>query len=107
MKKLIKHSAKEKFLALLSYLGNIPFLFLPLFLIPLLMKKDNKWIHQHAKQGLVFYIGFIVLTWIPLLGWIWGIYLVITGIIAIIKVLTGTLYWKIPLIGSIAEKIHI
>jgi uncharacterized membrane protein len=104
---LLKHTAGDRFLALLAYLGTIPFLFLPLFLIPLFVKKDNKWIHQHAKQGLVFFLAVIILTWIPLIGWIIGIYLLITGITAMVKVLVGDPYWSIPYIGDLAKKIHI
>jgi len=99
MTKLIKHSGKEKFLALLSYLCI-------LFLIPLFVKKDNNWIHQHAKQGFIFFLASL-LIWIPLLGWIWGFYLLICWIIVIIKILAGAPYWKIPIIGDISKKINI
>ncbi|MBR9692082.1 hypothetical protein GOV06_04820 [Candidatus Woesearchaeota archaeon] len=99
MAKLNERSWGERFFALLSYLGI-------LFLIPLLVKRDNKWIHQHAKQGFIMFLaGFLV--WIPLLGWILGVYLFVVWIIVLIKVLTGDSYWKIPIIGDIANKIHI
>ena len=99
MAKLVEHSTEERFFALLSYLWI-------LFLIPLLAKKDNKWIHQHAKQGFILFLaGFLV--WIPLLGWILGIYLFVCWVIVIIKVLIGAPFWKIPLVGDIAEKINI
>ena len=99
MVKLDEHSTEDKFYAILSYIWI-------LFLIPLLAKKENKWIHQHAKQGFIMFLaGFLV--WVPLFGWIWGVYLFICWIIVIIKVLTGAPYWKIPGVGDIAEKIHI
>ena len=99
MVKLEEHSGEERFFALLSYLWI-------LFLIPLLAKKDNKWIHLHAKQGFIMFLaGFLV--WIPLLGWLFGVFLFVVWIIAIIKVLMGAPYWKIPLVGDIAEKINI
>ena len=99
MVKLEHHSGEEKFFALLSYLSI-------LFLIPLLAKKDNRWIHRHAKQGFILFLaGF--LAWIPLLGWVWGLFLFVVWIIAIIKVLMGAPFWKMPLIGDISEKINI
>jgi uncharacterized membrane protein len=99
MVKLEDHTGEEKFFAVLSYLSI-------LFLIPLLTKKDNRWIHHHAKQGFVLFLaGFLV--WIPLLGWIWGLFLFICWIIVLVKVLTGEAYWKIPLLGDLAEKINI
>jgi len=94
-----EHSGEEKFFALLSYLWI-------LFLIPLLAKKDNNWIHRHAKQGFIMFLAGL-LTWIPLLGWILGIYLFVAWIIVIIKVLMGVPFWKIPLIGDISEKIKL
>ncbi len=98
MAKLVEYSGEEKFFAILSYISL-------LFLIPLLLKKDNKWIHRHAKQGFILFLaGFLV--WIPLLGWIWGIYLFVVWIIVIIKVLIGAPFWKIPIVGTISEKIH-
>lgn len=91
-------SGEDIFLALLSYLGI-------LFLIPLLIKKDNLFIHQHAKQGFILFIaGFLV--GIPLIGWLWGLFLFVCWIIAIVNVFQSK-YWKIPLIGNIAAKIKI
>ncbi len=98
MAKLDEHSGEDKLFAVLSYLWI-------LFLIPLLAKKDNKWIHRHAKQGLIMFIGGF-LTWIPVLGWILGIYLFVVWIIVIVKVLMGSPFWKIPIVGDISEKIN-
>ncbi len=99
MAQLVEHSGEERFFAILSYISL-------LFLIPLLMKKDNIWIHRHAKQGLVmFLVGFLV--WIPLLGWALGLYLFVVWIIVIVKVLMGSPFWKIPGIGYFADKLKI
>jgi len=92
------YKVKDKLFAFLAYLGI-------LFLIPLLAKKDNPWIYKHAKQGFIMFLaGFLV--WIPLLGWLWGIFLFVCWIIEIVYVITGR-YFKIPLIGDIAEKINL
>ena len=99
MVKLVEHSGEDKFFAVLSYISI-------LFLIPLLVKKDKKWIHDHAKQGFIMFLAGL-LVWIPLLGCILGLYLFVTWIIVIVKVLTGAPYWKIPMIGDIAAKLNI
>ncbi len=95
-----------KVYAILAYFGI-------LCLIPLLVKKDNKFALFHAKQGLVLFIAEVILTFIwviPFLGWFIGaigwILIPIICIIAIIQVLMGN-YWRIPVIADIAEKINI
>lgn len=88
----------EKIWALLSYLSILCF-------IPLLMKRENKFVQFHAKQGLVMFIAEF-LIWIPILGWLLGIFIFVVWIIALIKVLNGE-YWKIPVIGNIAERIRL
>ena len=102
----IKHKGEDRFYALLSYIGTIPFLIIPLFLIPLILKRKEVWVYRHAKQGCILFLGFL-LTVIPLLGWIWGVYLLVTGIIAIVKVIKGDPFWKIPIIGDISEKLNL
>lgn len=94
-----EHSGEDRFFALLSYLWI-------LFLVPLLAKKDSPWVHKHAKQGFILFLASL-LTWIPLIGWIWAVYLFICWIIVVVKVLIGAPYWNIPIVGNIAEKINI
>ena len=91
--------------ALLSYLWI-------LCLIPLLLKKENKFALFHAKQGLVLFIAEIAVGFIgviPVLGWMilfFGTFLFgILSLIGIVQVLMGN-YWKIPVVGDIAEKIN-
>lgn len=84
-----------------------------LFLVPLLGKKDNKFALFHGKQGMVLFVFWIVvwiISFIPFigvvlgfLGWIIG---VILAIIGMVKSLQGE-YWKMPVLGDIAEKINI
>ncbi len=86
-----------------------------LFLVPLLGKKDNKFALFHGKQGLVLFIFWIIVVWIlgfiPIIGWFifrplgWLI-CVILAIIGMVKSLQGQ-YWKMPVLGDIAEKIKI
>jgi len=95
-----------KIFAVLAYIGI-------LCLIPLLVKKENKFAFFHAKQGLVIFIAEVVLTFIwviPFLGWFIGvigwILMPIICLIAIIQVFMGK-YWRIPVIADIADKFNI
>lgn len=85
-----------------------------LVLIPLLAKKEDKWVQEHAKQGLAFlilcvivWVIGIVLIFIPFLGWavmtiLWLLMLVIF-IIEVIKVAQGGDPWTIPIFGPMAK----
>jgi len=84
-----------------------------LFLVPLLGKKDNKFAYFHGKQGMVLFVFWIVIwiiSFIPFLGAILGfigwIIWVVFAIIGMVKSLQGK-YWKMPVLGDIAEKIKI
>lgn len=85
-----------------------------LFLVPLLAKKDNKFAHYHAKQGMMLFIVWIVLFvitlalgWVPVLGavisvLVW-IMLLVLFVIGIINAATGK-YAPLPIVGKVAEK---
>jgi len=88
----------NKIWALLAYFGI-------LVLIPLLAKKDSKFAQFHAKQGLVMFIAWFF-SWIPILGWLLGLALLVLWVMAVINVLQGK-YWKMPVLGDFAEKINI
>ncbi len=85
-----------------------------LFLVPLLGKKDNKFALFHGKQGMVLFAFEIVvwiLSYIPAIGWfiigpVGSIICLILAIIGMVKSLQGD-YWKMPVLGDIAEKIKI
>jgi fumarate reductase subunit D len=101
-----KEVQEGKIFAILSYLSI-------LCLIPLLMKKDNKFVLHHAKQGLVIFIAGValgILVMIPFLGWvlapIGSLLLLILSLVGIIQVLQGN-YWKCPVIYDISVKINI
>ena len=92
-----KDIKKNKAIAILSYLGI-------LCLIPLLLKKDSKFVKFHAKQGLILLIGWVFVG-VPF-GWILSIILAVFSIIGIINVL-GERYADLPLVGELAKKINI
>ena len=89
--------------AALSYVGV-------LVLVPLLMRKDDPFVRFHAKQGLVVLGGFVVALlaarWIPIVGSVLFLLLLIVDVIALVQALLGR-WWKIPIIGMIAERFRI
>ncbi len=85
-----------------------------LFFVPLFGKKENKFALFHGKQGLVLF-GFAVIVWllsyIPIIGWfiigpVGTIIWIVFAIIGMIKALQG-IYWKMPVLGDVAEKLKI
>jgi uncharacterized membrane protein len=100
-----KDVEEGKSLAWLSYIWL-------LFLVPLLAKKDNKFCKFHAKQGLVLFIAEIIVSIInviPILGQIiWllcALFFLIIAIMGIVQSLGGK-YWKMPILGGLAEKFN-
>lgn len=97
-----KDVEENKLLACLSYVGI-------LCLVPLLAKKDSKFCHEHATQGLALLIVWVVASfviWFPLIGWAIGLALLIANIIAFLKCLMGE-FWEIPLIGPLRKKFNL
>ncbi len=93
---------KNKVIAALGYVWI-------LFLIPLLGKKESPFCQHHGKQGLVLFLVEIVATfivWIPVIGWLFGLILLVVAIIGILKALAGE-YWEIPIVGQYAKKINL
>ena len=104
-----KEVEEGKIFAFLAYLLSIIG-----FLIVLLAKKDNKFAMYHAKQSLVLFIvyiiGWIILAFIPVLGWavlpIWWILMLIFTIIGIVNALAGK-EKPLPIMGKYAKKIKL
>jgi len=85
-----------------------------LFLVPLLLKKNDEFCQFHARQGLVLFIFsliIMVLGGIPVLGWLiilpvgW-ILIAILALLGIINALQGK-KWEMPFLGKFAKKIKI
>lgn len=93
-----KDIEENKVIAAIGYLGI-------LCLIPLLTKKDSPYAQANGKQGLVLMIGWI-LSWIPIVGWLLGIVLLVVMVVAIIKTLSGSM-WKIPGVYDLSQKINL
>ncbi len=101
-----KKESKEQnnMIAILSYIGI-------LFVIPLLVEKDNDFVQYHAKQGMTLFIAEIVtmfIAWIPILGWLVGflawILWFILAIVGIVNVVNGKKK-PLPIIGGLASKL--
>ena len=95
--------AEKDLTAILSYIGI-------LFLVPLLVCKNNPFAQFHAKQGLVLFIAEIItgmIMVIPILGWLVGmigwIIWTVLSIMGIINVLAGKQV-PLPIIGKFAGK---
>ena len=93
-------------LAILSYIGL-------LFLVPLLVDKDNDFRQFHAKQGMVLFFGELItplVMIIPFLGWLVGVAMyvswVILAVIGILNVVNGKKK-ELPVIGEFAHRFKI
>ena len=94
---------ENRLMAALSYLGF-------LFLVPLLSGyKKDKFVNFHLRQGIVLFIVDVIasfIMWIPVIGWLLGLFLLVLSIYGFIQALTGK-KWPLPYIGQYAEKINI
>jgi len=101
-KTVVNDIEKNKVVAAIGYVWI-------LCLVPLFLKRDSKFAQFHAKQGLVLFIieivGWVVF-WIPILGQILLIAVLILAVMGFINALQGNT-WKMPLIGDLAEKINL
>ncbi len=97
-----KDVQENKFIAALSYIGI-------LVLIPLFLARKSAFAQEHAKQGVILFIVWIVgslVFWIPLLGWLLALVIAIGAIVAFVKCLMGE-FWEIPVLGVWRKKIHL
>jgi len=82
-------------------------------LIPLLVKKDDDFVHFHAKQGLILFILWIIIFVIAKIPFYIGAVVaplltlaeLITIIIALVKVSQGK-KWEIPVVYRYADKLN-
>ena len=101
--------AKSSDSALWAFLAY--FLSIVGFILVLALKKNDKFAMYHAKQSLalfiVYMIGYIVLIFIPILGWmvltVWWLFGLILSIMGIINALTGKMK-PLPITGKLAAK---
>jgi uncharacterized membrane protein len=98
---------KEKILAAIAY---VPFP--PLFLIPLLVGRDDTFVEFHGKQGLIVFIVWFalwILSNVPIIAiaaYIGFVVLIVLAIVAIVESCLGK-RWDIPLLGRYAKMIKL
>ena len=94
----IQVSSEEKLWAALSYIWVLS-------VVALLIKKEP-FIHNHAKQGFLIFVGECV-VFIPviglLIGWFTGIISFILAVVGFINAVEGK-EWKVPIIGEWWDK---
>jgi uncharacterized membrane protein len=92
----------HKVMAALSYVGI-------LCLVPLLAMRSSRFAQEHAKQGLILLVVWIIgsfFFWVPLIGWAALVVVFAVDVMAFIKCLSGE-FWEIPVIGSYRNKINL
>ncbi|HLC89926.1 MAG TPA: hypothetical protein VJG65_03120 [Patescibacteria group bacterium] len=73
-----------------------------LSLVVLAARKDNDFVRFHASQGSLLFVISVVLWFIPMLGWLLNIIVMIAAIVGIIKALQGE-KWELPILGGAAK----
>jgi uncharacterized membrane protein len=84
-----------------------------LSVVMLILKKDSKFVQEHAKQGVVLFFAEIIVYIVglfPVIGWfivapIGNLLALIVAIIGFIKAIQGE-FWEIPLIGQYRSKVN-
>lgn len=74
-------------------------------LIMLLLKKNSPYVQFHAKQGFVLWVASIIFWFIPVIGWLLNLIVLIFVVVGFVQALNGNT-WKAPLISELAEKIN-
>ena len=93
---------QTKVLAALSYFGV-------LFLVPLLLVKNDEFVKFHVKQGIVWFVVWVVvsfISWIPFIGWSIGLALFIISCYAAWQAYEGK-RWELPYLAKYAQQIKI
>lgn len=92
-------SNDSKLFAALSYLWILS-------IVMLILKKDDEFVRFHAKQGTVIFVASIILWFIPIIGWLMQIAVLVGVVIGFLKAYSGERF-KMPVIGDLADKINI
>ena len=96
-------SNNNSLMAVLAYLGI-------LVLIPLLTEaKNDSFVKFHIQQGLVMLIAWVLgsfLFWVPFVGWILWLGIVVLTIIGIMNAVNGHMK-ELPVIGHFGSKFRI
>lgn len=107
------YTGEEKLLAVLSH-ASAAFFPVLLPLVIYLLKRDSSFVRHHAKEALLFHLGFMVAEFISTLlviiviGWFllpfFFVVYVICTVVAVVKSLRGEPYYY-PVTTHLAQKI--
>ena len=96
-------NAKTYLMAIMSYLGI-------LCLVPVILNKEDEYVHFHARQGLVIWVWSvfaIFMLYVPVIGrFFFGLsafMILIFSFIGMVSVLLAKA-WKLPIIGGLADQ---
>jgi uncharacterized membrane protein len=93
---------RAKMLAVLSYFGL-------LLLIPLLIARDNDYVQFHLKQGIAWFVVWVLVSClfsIPLIGWSLAIAALAISVYAAVQAYEGK-RWEMPFLGKYAKMIKL
>lgn len=68
--------------------------------------RGNEFVQFHAKQGFVLWLISIACWFVPVLGWLANLAIMVLILIGFLEALEGK-QWKIPYIGTLADRIHL
>lgn len=89
-------------MAALSYIGILCF-------IPLLFMKSSRYAQEHARQGVILLLVWVVgglVFWFPLIGQAAALIVLIVNVVVLLKCLKGE-FWEIPIIGQYRTKVNL
>jgi len=92
----------HRIIAAFSYIGI-------LFLVPLLGARGSRYAQEHAKQGMLLFVIWVIgafFFWIPFLGWMLFAAVILANVLVILKCLQG-IFWEIPILGPYRGKIKL
>ena len=87
----------NKVMAALSYVWILSIIFL-------LVKKDSTFVQFNAKQGVVIFSDSLILGFVPIIGWLLNVVLLVFAIMGIVAAWQGKTT-KLPLVSTVAEQI--
>ena len=94
----IKASDEGKTIAIISYITWVGWI----VALVMNMEKKNDFAKFHIRQTLLIMLaGFLV--WIPIIGWIWGLLLLVIWIIGLISAINSEKK-EVPIIGHLAQE---
>lgn len=81
----------------------------PLLFFVTMRKKESAFCQFHAKQGIALFVAWILVSffaWIPILGWLAFLSMIVINLLAVARTLDGQ-SWELPILGKYAAKIKL